>query len=102
MWRLARRTRLSTPWFSFTSRCWRSSCNGSGRCARRPTHLPVVLAPEEVQRVLAKIEGVFLLMLQLLYGCGLRVMECCRLRAKDIGFERGQILVRAGKGNRAG
>jgi integron integrase len=68
--------------------------------ARRPKRLPVVLAPEEVQRVLLKMEGVFLLMAQLLYGCGLRVLECCRLRVKDINWERGQILVRAGKGNK--
>jgi integron integrase len=68
--------------------------------ARRPKRLPVVLAAEEVQRVLAKIEGVFLIMAQLLYGCGLRVLECCRLRMKDISFERGQIMVRAGKGNK--
>jgi len=68
--------------------------------ARRPKRLPVVLAPEEVQRVLAEIEGVFLLMAQLLYGCGLRVLECCRLRVKDISLDRGQIMVRSGKGNK--
>jgi integron integrase len=68
--------------------------------ARRPKRLPVVLAPEEVQRVLTQMEGVFLLMAQLLYGCGLRVLECCRLRVKEINHERCQILVRAGKGNK--
>ena len=70
--------------------------------ARRPKRLPVVLAPEEVQRALAPMEGVFLLMAQLLYGCGLRVIECCRLRIKDISLERGQIMVRGGKGTRIG
>ena len=63
--------------------------------ARRPKRLPVVLAPEEVQRVLARIQGaggVFLLMAQLLYGCGLRLMECCRLRVKDVSLERGQVV----------
>ena len=71
--------------------------------ARRPKRLPVVLAPEEVQRVLARIQGaggVFLLMAQLLYGCGLRLMECCRLRGKDVSLERGQIVVRGGKGDK--
>jgi integron integrase len=71
--------------------------------ARRPKRLPVVLAPEEVQKVLEKIsggDGVFLLMARLLYGCGLRVMECCRLRVKDIGLERRQIVVRGGKGDK--
>jgi len=71
--------------------------------ARRPKRLPVVLAPEEVQRLLAKIVGacgVFLLMVRLLYGCGLRLRECCRLRVKDVSLERGQIVVRGGKGDK--
>ena len=71
--------------------------------ARRPKRLPVVLAPEEVQRVLARIQGaggVFLLVAQLLYGCGLRLMECCRLRVKDVSLERGQVVVRGGKGDK--
>jgi integron integrase len=71
--------------------------------ARRPKRLPVVLSPEEVHKVLAHVDGndgIFLLMARLLYGCGLRVMECCRLRVKDIGLERRQIVVRGGKGNK--
>ncbi|MSU80452.1 MAG: integron integrase [Gemmataceae bacterium] len=69
--------------------------------ARRPKRLPTVLAPEEVAAVLALVEGadgVFALMARLLYGCGLRIMECCRLRVKDIDLARGQIMVRQGKG----
>ena len=69
--------------------------------ARRPKRLPVVLAPAEVAQVLALVEGaegVFALMARLLYGCGLRLMECCRLRVKDIDLARGQIMVRQGKG----
>src|SRR5437016_5378706 len=53
--------------------------------ARRPKRLPVVLAPEEVAAVLQHVqgaEGVFRLMARLLYGCGLRLMECCALRVK--------------------
>jgi integron integrase len=71
--------------------------------ARRPKRLPVVLAPEEVAAVLAHIEGgegTFRLMARLLYGCGLRLQECCRLRVKDIELARGQIVVRGGKGNK--
>ncbi|MBM3997695.1 MAG: integron integrase [Planctomycetes bacterium] len=71
--------------------------------ARRPKRLPVVLAAEEVARVLALVEGadgVIGLMAKLLYGCGLRLMECCRLRVKDIDFARGQIMVRHGKGGK--
>jgi len=45
-------------------------------------------------------EGAFPLMARLLYGCGLRLMECCRLRVKDIELSRGQIVVRGGKGNK--
>jgi integron integrase len=71
--------------------------------ARRPKRLPVVLAPDEVAAVLARVdggEGTFRLMARLLYGCGLRLQECCRLRVKDIDLSRGQIVVRGGKGNK--
>lgn len=71
--------------------------------ARRPKRLPTVLAPLEVAQVLGLVEGadgVFPLMARLLYGCGLRLMECCRLRVKDIDLARGQIMVRHGKGGK--
>ena len=71
--------------------------------ARRPKRLPVVLTAEEVAAVLERTdggEGVFRLMARLLYGSGLRLVECCRLRVKDVQFGRGQIVVRAGKGNK--
>lgn len=60
--------------------------------ARRNKRLPVVLSPTEVQEVLSRIEGakgVFRLMAQLMYGCGLRLMECCRLRVKEVDFQPG-------------
>lgn len=71
--------------------------------ARRPKRLPVVLAPEEVAAVLGRVsgaDGVFRLMARLLYGCGLRLLECCRLRVKDVQLARGQIVVRGGKGDK--
>jgi len=71
--------------------------------ARRPKRLPVVLAPDEVAAVLAHVDGgedVFRLMAWLLYGCGLRLMECCHLRVKDIELSHGQIVVRGRKGNK--
>jgi integron integrase len=71
--------------------------------ARRPKRLPVVLAPEEVAAVLEQVDGangVYRLMARLLYGCGLRVQECCRLRVKDVHLARAQIVVRGGKGNK--
>jgi integron integrase len=71
--------------------------------ARRGLRLPVVLTPEEVARVLGAVvgaDGLFRLLARLLYGCGLRVTECCTLRVHDLDLNRNQILVRAGKGNK--
>lgn len=66
--------------------------------ARKPARLPVVLTREEMRRVLVYIEGPQGLMIRLLYGCGLRLMECVRLRVKDIDFGYRQVVVRDGKG----
>lgn len=66
----------------------------------RPPRLPEVLTKAEVQRVLALVEARYLLPLQLLYGTGLRLMELVRLRVKDVDFERNQIVVRGGKGDK--
>jgi integron integrase len=68
--------------------------------AKRPQRLPVVLTHEEVNRLLVKLTGVKAIMAGLLYGSGLRLMECLRLRVKDIDFDRGQIVVRDGKGQK--
>lgn len=68
--------------------------------AKRSKRLPVVLTKEEVKRVLDCMNGTPCLMAVLLYGAGLRLMECCRLRVKDIDFSRNQIVVRAGKGDK--
>lgn len=66
--------------------------------AKRPSRLPVVLTESEVHNVLAHLDGQDWLMASLLYGAGLRLMECIRLRVKDIDFEYHQITVRDGKG----
>jgi len=66
----------------------------------RTERLPVVLATDEVRSVLAKMRGAPQLMATLMYGSGLRVLECARLRVKDIDFAAGHILVRDGKGRR--
>jgi len=68
--------------------------------ARRPLRIPVVLSREEVRAVLARIPATKSLMARLLYGSGLRVMECARLRLKDVDLERGELRVRDGKGAR--
>lgn len=68
--------------------------------AKRPRRLPVVLSRAEIDRLLAAMDGQARLMAALLYGTGLRLMECVRLRIKDVDFERSEILVRAGKGDK--
>jgi integron integrase len=66
--------------------------------AKRPARLPVVLTREEVLAVLGRMSGTYGLMAQLLYGTGMRLMECVRLRVKDVEFTRTEIVVRDGKG----
>jgi integron integrase len=68
--------------------------------AQRPERLPVVLAVEEVRALLEGLDGIDLLMAEILYGAGLRLLECCRLRVKDVDFARKQIVVREGKGEK--
>ncbi len=68
--------------------------------AKRSKRLPVVLSRREVRALLAELSGVHLLICQLLYGCGLRVTECLSLRIQDLDFDRGEITVRGGKGDK--
>ncbi len=68
--------------------------------AKRPRRLPVVLTREAVRNLLANLQGHHWLMAQLLYGGGLRLMECVRLRVQDLDLDYRQILVRDGKGQK--
>jgi len=68
--------------------------------ARRPQRVPTVLTEAEVHRVLARLQGRDWLMASLLYGTGMRLMECVRLRVKDVDFARNEITVRDGKGSK--
>ena len=68
--------------------------------ARRPQRLPVVLSRSEVTALLARLAGREALLAGLLYGSGLRLMECIRLRVKDVDFERNELTVRDGKGGK--
>lgn len=68
--------------------------------AKRPVRLPVVLTRGEVTALLAQLKGVHWLMASVLYGAGLRLMECLRLRVKDVDIAYRQILVRDGKGGK--
>jgi integron integrase len=72
----------------------------TGVRARRGTHLPVVLSERETMTVLQNMSGTVQLMAELIYGGGLRVMECCRLRVKDIDFNNDLLFVRSGKGDK--
>jgi integron integrase len=68
--------------------------------AKRPKTLPVVLTRDEVRSVLGRLRGVNLIAATLLYGAGLRLLECLGLRIKDVDFGYRQITVRGGKGNK--
>jgi integron integrase len=68
--------------------------------AKKPAKLPVVFTREEVQAVLTRMDGTCWLMASLLYGAGLRLMECLRLRVKDVDFGYKQLVVRDGKGEK--
>ena len=68
--------------------------------AKRPRRLPTILTRHEVQLLLNQLDGIAWMATMLLYGSGLRVLECLRLRVKDIDFERRELLVREGKGDK--
>lgn len=68
--------------------------------AKRGHRLPVVLTQEEVLRIISNIGGTPQLIAKLLYGCGLRISECLRLRVKDLDFGQGLVVVREAKGNK--
>lgn len=68
--------------------------------AKRSQRVPVVLSRAEVRSILNAMDGAPRLMAALLYGAGLRLMECCRLRVKDLDWDQNQLVVRAGKGDK--
>jgi len=68
--------------------------------SKRPRRLPVVLSQREVKNLLGRMSGVYRLMAGLMYGTGMRLMECIRLRVQDVDFDYSQILIRNAKGNK--
>ena len=66
----------------------------------RPRYLPAVLTMNEVQEVLDNLSGIHRLIVELMYGSGLRVSECLRIRVQDIDFEKSSVLIRNSKGNK--
>ena len=67
---------------------------------KRPARVPTVLTVAEVRRLLAQLEGTKWLITSLIYGAGLRLRECLKLRVKDIDFDYSQVIVRDGKGGK--
>jgi hypothetical protein len=68
--------------------------------AKRPLRLPVVFSVHEVARIISHLDGTPALMVKLMYGCGLRLNECMRLRVNSMDFERGLLHLRAAKGDK--
>ena len=68
--------------------------------AKRKRRPPTVLTEEEVMRIFSQMRGTHLLMAKLIYGSGIRLMECIRLRIQDVDFGQGNLFIRAGKGGR--
>jgi integron integrase len=73
---------------------------GSFQLSKKPRRLPTVLSPREVAAILDLLNGTHDLMIRLMYGSGLRVMECVRLRILDLDFEYRQLMIRAAKGKK--
>ncbi len=67
---------------------------------KRVTRQPTVLTVQELERLFAQMDGVYGLIARLLYGTGMRLMECAQLRIKDIDFQRREITIREGKGKK--
>jgi len=68
--------------------------------AKSSKRIPVVLSHDEAMSIINNMHGIYKLMANIMYGCGLRLMECCRLRIQDIDFSMNQIIVRESKGNK--
>ena len=68
--------------------------------AKTPKRLPVVLNRDEIQAILSRLSGTHWLIASLLYGTGMRILECLRLRVKDVDFKRREILIRDAKGHK--
>ncbi len=68
--------------------------------ARKPRHLPVVMTRDEVRAVIRELKDEYRMMAGLMYGAGLRLMECLRLRIQDVDFDANQVTVRGGKGDK--
>jgi integron integrase len=80
--------RIELPWLNEVQR------------AKKSQRLPVVFTRDEVKRLLAQLEGTSWLMVALIYGGGLRLLECARLRVKDVDFHYQQLIIRDGKGQK--
>jgi integron integrase len=94
------RTALNALDFLYRQFLQKPSSNLNFHYAQASPKVPVVLSHDEALSVLTNLSGLHLLAAELMYGCGLRLMECCRLRIHDIGFSLNQIVLRETKGNK--
>ncbi|HWQ14312.1 MAG TPA: tyrosine-type recombinase/integrase [Roseiflexaceae bacterium] len=92
------RPRVGMPNRRVCARPQKASTTASPVRAKKPARLPTVMTREEVSQVIGCMSGVPQLMAKLLYGSGLRLLECARLRVKDLDFAPHQVIVRDGKG----
>ena len=79
---------IELPWFD------------NGHRPAKPVRRPTVLTRQELERIFAQMDGIYLLIARLLYGTGMRLMECAQLRVKDVDFQRREITIRQGKGGK--
>lgn len=94
------RTALNALVFLYQRFLSRPLLNLEFNYAKHSRRIPVVFSHQEALRVIEQLMGQYVLMAELMYGSGLRLMECCRLRIKDVDFDMHQIIVREGKGNK--
>jgi len=98
----SQRQALNSIVFLFRQVCGRELGNfGNYIQSKKPKQLPVVLSMDETRALLRELKGAKHLMGALMYGSGLRLMECIRLRVQDVDFECNRILVRGGKGGKS-
>ncbi|MCP5161192.1 MAG: integron integrase [Hahellaceae bacterium] len=94
------RTALNALVFLFREFLGKTLPNFSFEYARRGPRIPEVFSHDEASRIIAKLTGEYSLMAKLMYGSGLRISECIRMRVKDIDFDMNMLVVRDGKGSK--
>jgi len=91
-----RKIRRNAPCRFFIRKCWQSELPWLDNVeqAKTPKRLPVVLNRDEIQAILSRPTGTHWLIVSLMYGTGMRIMECLRMRVQDVDVKRREILIR--------